>query len=63
MLVSNAFLEFRDLLYVMGRIEDGVKKGRIVNAEARMPEKRKNVFDKHARATSLERKSKKKFNE
>ena len=40
MLVGNAFLKFEDLLYVVGRIEDGVKKGRIVNVEARMPKKR-----------------------
>ena len=31
MLIGNAFHEVGDLLYSMGRIEDGVKKGRILN--------------------------------
>ena len=28
MLVDNAFSEFKDLMYSMGRIEDGIKKGK-----------------------------------
>ena len=38
MLVGNAFLEFGDLLYVVGRIEYEIKKGRIANIEARVPQ-------------------------
>ena len=38
MLVGNAFFEFGDLLYAVGRIEYGIKKGRIINTEARIPE-------------------------
>ena len=30
MLIVNAFIEFRDLMYFMGRIEDDIKKGKIV---------------------------------
>ena len=52
MLVGNAFLEFGDLLYAVGRIEYGIKKGRIANTEARVPEQRRNVVDEHIRATS-----------
>ena len=62
MLVGNAFLEFGDLLYAVGRIEYGIKKGRIANTEARVPEQRRNVIDKHIRATSVG-KNKRKFNE
>ena len=46
-LVGNAFLEFGDLVYVVGRIEYGIKKGRIANTKARVPEQRKNVIDEH----------------
>ena len=38
MLVGNTFLKFRDLLYVVGRIEYGIKKGRIANTQARILE-------------------------
>ena len=34
MLVVNAFLEFEDLMYYVGRIEDGIKRGKIVDTEA-----------------------------
>ena len=63
MLIGNAFLEFRDLLYAVGRIEYGIKKGRIANTEARVPEQRRSVIDEHARATSIEKRNKRKFNE
>ena len=33
MLVINAFIEFEDLMYSVGRIEDGIKKGKIVEIE------------------------------
>ena len=61
MLVGNAFLEFGDLLYVVGRIEYGIKNGRIANTEAKVPEQRRKVIDKHIRATSVEKKNKRKF--
>ena len=33
MLVVNAFVEFGDLMYSVGRIEDDIKKGKIVDIE------------------------------
>ena len=63
MLVGNAFLKFGDLLYAVGRIEYGIKKGRIANTEARVPEQKRNVVDEHIRATSCEKENKRKFNE
>ena len=30
MLIGNAFLEFGDLLYAVGRIEYGIKKGKLL---------------------------------
>ena len=63
MLIGNAFLEFEDLLYAVGRIEYGIKKGRIANTEARLPEQRRNVVDKHIQATSYGKRNKRKFNE
>ena len=63
MLVGNAFLEFGDLLYAIGRIEYGIKKGRIANTEARVPEQKRSVIDEHIQATSCEKGNKRKFNE
>ena len=63
MLVDNAFLEFEDLLYVVGRIKDGIRQGRIVNVEARMPDKKRNVIDKYVQATLVEKRNKRKINE
>ena len=63
MLIGNAFLEFGDLLYAVGRIEYGIKKGRIANTEARVPKQRRNVVDKHVQATSCRKRNKRKFNE
>ena len=34
MLVVNAFVEFGDLMYYVGRIEYGIKRGKIVDTEA-----------------------------
>ena len=62
MLIGNAFHKFRDLLYSMRRIEDRVKKGRIMNTRTRMLEKKRNVVDKYVQATSVKRRSKRKFN-
>ena len=60
MLVDNAFMEFRDLMYSVGRIEDGIKRGRIVDTRARMMEKKKIISDEHVQAMSRERRSKRK---
>ena len=62
MLIGNAFLEFEDLFYAVGKIEYGIKKGRIANIEARVPEQRRKVIDEHIRATSVEKGNKRKFN-
>ena len=47
MLVVNAFIEFRDLMYSVGKIEDGIKKGKIVDIETTMFGKKGNVSNKH----------------
>ena len=62
MLVGNAFFEFGDLLYAVGRIEYGIKKGRIVNTKAKVPKQKRSVVDEHIRATSCGKKNKRKFN-
>ena len=59
MLVGNAFLEFGDLLYAVRRIEYGIKKGRIANTEARVPEQRRNMVNKYIQATSRGKRNKK----
>ena len=48
MLVVNAFIEFGDLMYFVGRIEDGIKKGKIVDIETTTFGKKGNVSNKHA---------------
>ena len=58
MLVVNAFVEFGDLMYSIGRIEDGIKRGKIVDTEANLMEKKRFVPDKHVQAMSRERRSK-----
>ena len=58
MLVVNAFVEFRDLMYSVGRIEDGIKRGKIVDIGASMMEKKRIVPDEHVRVMSRERRSK-----
>ena len=47
MLVVNTFVEFGDLMYSMGRIEDGIKRGRIVDTRASMREKKRIILDEH----------------
>ena len=47
MLVVNAFMEFGDLIYSVGRIKDGIKKGKIVDIETTMFGKKGNVPNKH----------------
>ena len=58
MLVVNAFVEFGDLLHFVGRIEDGIKRERIVDIGASMTEKKRFIPDEHVQAMSRERKSK-----
>ena len=59
MLVINAFVEFGDLMYSVGRIEDGIKRGRIVDIGASMRKKKRIVPDEHVQAMSREKKQKK----
>ena len=54
MLVVNAFVEFGDLMYSVERIEDGIKRGRIVDTRASMRKKKKIVPDEHVQAMSRE---------
>ena len=50
MLIVNTFMDFRDLMYSMGRIEDGIKRGRIVDIGASVREKKRIVPDEHVQA-------------
>ena len=47
MLIANTFVEFRDLMYSVGRIEYGIKRGRIVDTRATTFGKKGNVPNKH----------------
>ena len=47
MLVVNAFVEFRDLMYFVGKIEDGIRRGKIVDTGASIQEKKKIIFNEH----------------
>ena len=60
MLVVNAFVEFGDLMYFMGRIEDGTKRGKIPDIGASMREKKRIVPDEYVQAMSRKRRSKRK---
>ena len=60
MLVVNAFAEFGDLMYSVGRIEDGIKKGKIMDTGANMMEKKRFVPNEHVQAIFRERRSKEK---
>ena len=60
MLVSNAFIEFADLLFSMGKIENGIRKGRIVDTRASIPEKKGIVFYDHVQTMTMERENKRK---
>ena len=50
MLIVNTFVEFEDLMYSVGRIEDGIKKGRIMDIGASIKEKKRFVPDEHVQA-------------
>ena len=56
MLVVNAFMEFGDFMYSVGRIEDGIKKGKIVDIETTTFGRKENVPNKH-----VEERSRRKF--
>ena len=58
MLVINAFVEFENLMYSVGRIEDGIKRGRIVDTRASMREKKRIVLDEHVQAIFREERRK-----
>ena len=60
MLIINTFMKFGDLMYSVGRIEDGIKRGRIVDIGASTMEKKRVFLDEHVQAMSRERKSKRK---
>ena len=60
MLVVNAFVEFGHLMYSVGKIEDGIKREKIVDTRASMKEKKRIVPDKHVQAMFRERRSKRK---
>ena len=47
MLIVNTFVEFGDLMYSVGRIEDGIKRGRIMDTGATTFGKSGNVPNKH----------------
>ena len=59
MLIVNTFVEFGDLRYSVGRIEDGIKRGRILNIGASMREKKRIILDEHVQTMSKEERSKK----
>ena len=52
MLVVNDFMELRDLIYSVGRIKDGIKKGNIVDIKTTTFGKKGNVSNKHVEERS-----------
>ena len=56
MLIVNTFVEFGDLMYSVGRIKDGIKKGKIMDTGATTFGKKGNVPNKH-----VEEQSRRKF--
>ena len=55
MLIVNTFVEFGDLMYSMGKIEDGIKRGRIVDTRTSKEERKRFVPDEHVQAMSGEK--------
>ena len=47
MLIVNTFVEFGDLMYSVGRIEDGIKRERIVDTGVSKKERKRFVPDEH----------------
>ena len=58
-LIVNTFVEFGNLIYSVRRIEDGIKKGRIVDTRASMREEKRIVLDEHESNVYREKKQKK----
>ena len=54
MLIVNTFMEFGDLIYFVGRIEDGIKRGRIMDIGANKKERKRFVPNEHVQAMSEE---------
>ena len=54
MLIVNTFMEFGDLIYSVGRIEDGIKRGRIMDTGASKEERKRFVPNEHVQAMSEE---------
>ena len=54
MLVVNAFVEFGDLMYSVGRIKDGIKREKIVDIRASIEEKKRIIFSEHDRGLKKE---------
>ena len=54
MLIVNTFVEFEDLMYSVGRIQDGIKRGRIVDAGASKEERKSFVSNEHVQTMSGE---------
>ena len=55
MLIVNTFMEFGDLMYSVRRIEDGIKRERIVDTGASKKERKRFVPDEHVQAISGEK--------
>ena len=58
MLVVNAFVEFGDLMYFVGRIEDGIRRGKITDIRESTMEKKRISPDRRVQTVFGERKSK-----
>ena len=48
-------------MYFVGRIENGIKRGKIMDTQASILEKKRIIFDKHVQAMFREKKSKRKL--
>ena len=55
MLIVNTFVEFGELMYSVERIEDGIKKGRIIDTRASKEKRKRFVPDEHVQAMSREK--------
>ena len=47
MLIVNTFVEFEDLMYFVRRIEDGIRREKIVDTGASIEEKKMIIFNEH----------------
>ena len=58
MLVVNAFVEFEELMYFIGRIEDGIRRGKIADTGASTMEKKRISPDRLVQTVFEEKRSK-----